>query len=376
LQGSYNYVRDSVKAVVNAYTGRVRFFAAASHDPVLTAWEHVYPGMFQPMRSLAGLSPALVNHLRYPQDLLTLVATMYGRYHFLATRHGAAMFYAAHNYSGVAKNGEGSPYRPVYELLRLPGQRSLHFEAVEPLVPQSATGTNGYLAGFLTADSSYRSYGKIVSYQLPKATASAPAPAMAVADVYTAAPVRRELNLLAGRHSQAILGRTLLVPIDDALLYVQPIYVSTSKRTAPTLQYVAVEYGNDRVALSSTLEGALQQLFGQSVVGVGNVPASELSKEIEKDLDSAYVAYQKSQYDGKHFRLGDLEKQLQKMGQYLRAAHRLAVEEQRTQSPGSSPPQGGSSSSSLSGTVPTTTTPTSSATTSPGSSQNPMVPAA
>lgn len=327
LQGQYNYVRDSVKAVVNAYTGQVSFFTADPNDPILQAWEHAFPGMFKPLKDMARLSPQLLAHLRYPQDLLTVLSATYGRYHFLANRSQAAEFYSLQNAWSVAQASSGVPYTPTYELIRLPGHISPEFLAIEPLVPQSSSGKTQLLAGFVTADSAYHGYGTLTAYELPNVTPSALGPALVAAKIQLVPAVARQVTLLGQEHSRVLLGPTLLVPIDDSLIYVQALYVSSTDRPFPALEYVATDFGGDEVGFATTLLGSLRQIFGTSVSGIGAQTSQTISQQVENDLNLAYAAYEKSVTDGKKFDLGALQTDLQQMGQYLSAAHKLMQQE-------------------------------------------------
>lgn len=329
LQGSYNYVRDAVKAVVNAYTGRVYLYALDPSDPVLIAWEHAYPGAIQPLKDMAQLSPALLQHLRYPQDLLTVEATMYGRYRFLPNRTQAGEFYSAQNYWSVADASNGVPYQPTYELLRLPGQQSLSFVDVEPMVPQGA-GKTQLLTGFLTASASVQGVGSVTAYELPRVTSSALGPALVADKIQQNPAIAKAVTLLGQEHSQVLLGPTLLVPIDDSLVYVQAIYVSSTERPFPALEYIATDFAGDKVGFATTLLASLRNIFGSAVTGIGPQSSETLTEEIEQDLDEAYSEYSQAVSDGNHFRLGDLQRDLQAMGQYLQQAHQLLAEEKKS----------------------------------------------
>ena len=340
LQGDYNYVRDSVKAVVDAYTGKVSFFAVDSSDPILISWEHTYPGMIQPLRDMAKLSPQLLSHLRYPQDLLSVLSAMYGRYHFLPNPGQASQFYTQQDAWNVASSANSTPYMPTYQLLRLPGQTQSDFVAVEPLVPQSSTGRSQLLAGFVTASSDYANYGAITAYELPQINPSAVGPALVAAKIQQFPAVAKQVTLLGQEHSVVLLGPTLLVPIEDSLIYVQALYVSSTDRQFPALEYVATDFGGDNVGFATTLQGSLRQIFGRTVAGIGPPSSQTLSQQIVEDLNLAFAAYQRSVVDGKHFRLGALQRDLQQMGQYLGYAQQLLRQQAKT----------GSSSSSGSGT--------------------------
>ena len=154
LDGTYNYVRNSVKVVVNAWTGNMTFYAVNDTDPILQSWETVFPGMYKP---LSQMDSTLQAHLRYPQDLMMLQSSMYGRYHLT----NASSFYTGNNAWQLAPiSGNGSPasppptdafgntlpFVPQYEIIQVPGEQSASFKLVEPLDPQSANNSNQTLA--------------------------------------------------------------------------------------------------------------------------------------------------------------------------------------------------------------------------------------
>ena len=253
LAGTYNYVRDAVKVVVNAYTGKMSFYVIAPKDPLIRAYEAAFPGLFQP---LSAMSPVLQAHLRYPQDLTMVQADMYGRYHI----ESPAGFYSlsdAWDLSQTSNSASGSPssqlarangsvarYTPVYELLQLPGQSALSFDAVEPLVPFSANDNLQTLRAIFVADSDASSYGKLDAYVAPGE--SVHGPALANADINANPTISKAITLLDSRGSTVSLGTVQILPIADSLIYVRPLYVSSSQTPFPQLVDVVVVYGKTR----------------------------------------------------------------------------------------------------------------------------------
>ncbi len=327
LQGQYNYVRNSVIAVVNAYSGKLSFFASTPSDPILIAWEHAYPGMFKPLKDMAQLSPKLLDHLKYPQDLLMVLSEMYGRYRFHATPSQASQFYSLQNSWVVAEQSSNVAFDPTYELLRLPGQSELSFVAVEPMVPQSSSGRSQLLTSFLVANCDYGGYGSITAYELPRVTSSALGPALVAAKIQNNPTIAKQVTLLGQEHSRVLLGPTLLVPIDDSLIYVQALYVTSTDRPFPALEYVLTDFGAQSVGFAPTLVASLRQIFGSGVTAVGPSSSETVSQQVEQDLSLAYDEYEKSVTDGKEFKLGALQRDLEMMGQYLQQAHDLEQQE-------------------------------------------------
>lgn len=326
LGGQYDYVRDAVKAVVNAYTGQVSLFAVDAHNPVLAAWERAYPGLVQPFSAMAKLTPshrgALFAHLRYPQDLLTMLSSVYGRYHFLPrNKTQAAQFLEQQDEYQVAASSDGRTYTPAYELVRLPTEHEASFVALEPLVPASATGKDQLLAGFVTAECDYRSYGSLRAYLLPSADSSTEGPKPVGVLVNDTPKVEKATTLDDGRDSRLVPGEVLLVPIEDSVLYVQPYYRVDSGGLS-SLAYVATEFGKDSVSFANTLVGSLRLQFGDGVTGFDH-PATTVPARVSRDLALAYAAYERSVVDLEHDRLGAFQADLREVGRYLAAAHRL-----------------------------------------------------
>jgi uncharacterized membrane protein (UPF0182 family) len=348
LQGQYNYVRDSVKAVVNAYTGAVSFYAVDPSDPILATWMHAYPGMIEPM---SAMSVTLRNHLRYPQDLLTVLSQMYGRYRFQAKQ--AQNFYSLDNAWQVASVSPGKAEVPSYELLRLPGSDSLSFVAVEPMVPQTSSPSGNLLTAFLVGASAAKGYGAITAYELPRVSSAALGPELASSKIQRLSA--QKVSLGNQKNAQLEPGPTLLVPVDDSLIWVQGLFVSGTDRAFPGLEYVAVDFGGNQVGIAPTLSGALQSIFGSQVTGVGT-SSQTVTKQIAQDLELAYAAYQRSVVDGQHFQLGQMQRELQAMGVYLQDAHSLQQQASSRPRPPSSkshaptpPPKSGGSKTGTSG---------------------------
>ncbi|MGA2209828.1 MAG: UPF0182 family protein [Acidimicrobiales bacterium] len=289
LQTSFNYVRNSVKAVVNAYTGKVTLYAVTTTDPILNTWERIYPGMFHPLSSMTG---GLKDHLRYPQDLLSVEATMFGKYHI--PESDASEFYNNEAAWQVALTGTGpsaSYVQPVYQLLQLPGTTAPTFDAFIPLVP-SGSGRAQNLSAFLVANSSSTDYGQLTAYVVPQGNGGVSGPAEANAAIASDAAVSQETTLLDQRGSKALFGPTLLIPIDDSLLYVRALFVASSSNPVPQLQYVVVDYGGT-VAIAPTLlgrTGALAKVIGSAVASVGSNEPTNIPTAIADDIKAADAA--------------------------------------------------------------------------------------
>jgi hypothetical protein len=273
LSGQYNYVRDSLKVVVNAYSGKMRFYSIGKPDPILRAYESIFPGLIQPLNSLQKTNPALLEHLRYPQDLLTVQAEVYGRYHVTKANDFYARS-AAWDLGQTSDGIDGSPsnqlqqtatgearFQPIYELLQLHGGQSPTFSVVEPLVPFSSDDHIKNLSAIFVANSSYAGYGEFTSLNTPYQQTQIDGPGLANADINANPRVSEAITLLDKGGSTVTLGTIQILPIADSLLYVRPLYVSSSQTAYPLLQDVLVVYGS-QVTMEPTLSGALQDIFG------------------------------------------------------------------------------------------------------------------
>ena len=283
----FNYVRNSVKATVDAYDGTVTLYVVDDDDPIVAAYEDAFPELFTPG---SEMSQDLRSHLRYPEDLFRIQTAAYGRYHlddpdafFNQTdawrvardpgTAGADPTTQVTNESGQA-TGEQRAARiaPYYQLLQLPrdegGELSPEAEMVlmRPFVPYSDDDQNQLLAAFMAARMDGDDYGNLVVYEMPSGDLP-DGPGIAAATIRADETVSELENLLGRGGSEVRYGNMLLVPIDNALLYVQPFYVVSEDQTRqlPRLQRVIVTFGEE-VVIEDTLSEALTTLFGETAV--------------------------------------------------------------------------------------------------------------
>ncbi|MBS1849081.1 MAG: UPF0182 family protein [Actinobacteria bacterium] len=293
LNRRFNYVRNSVKAVVDAYDGTVTLYEVDPSDPIVRAYAKAFPGLFTPKSKI----PAdLAAHFRYPEDLFKVQTRMYGRYHLtdpsaFYTQENAWDVSADPNKAGISTGsvpgavdangnpiGAGAvPMDPYYLLMRLPGSTEESFLILRPFVPKQAGAPNKQvLTGFMTAQSDPNDYGRLDLFQLP-ANNLPSGPYNVAAQMMQDRKVSSIQTLLcnagsSGGGSECEYGNLLVIPIDQSLLYVRPWYVKSSGNSLPELQQVIVAYedagGNLQVAVEPTFHGAMVDLFG------ANVPAT------------------------------------------------------------------------------------------------------
>ncbi len=324
LSGTFNYVRNSVKVVINAYTGKMTFYVMDPNDPIIETYEKAFPGMFT---SATKMSPELRAHLRYPEDIFTVQATMYGKYHI---RTAQSFYSAADAWTLSPSPGSGQPSQalattqtvnaqgqvvstgqlvrmsPIYQELRVPGESEQSFNLLDAFVPVSAGSQIQTLSGFMIAGSDPGHYGQLKMFVTPRNN-PVNGPAIVAAKIDATPTVSGQISLLNQNGSSVLLGNVLMIPVADALLYIQPLYVESSRNAFPELQRVIAVYGNQPAAIGNTLSAALSTLFSapvQASSGGSSGPTGSLSPQAQALLAQAQDSYAQSQTDLKAGNLG------------------------------------------------------------------------
>lgn len=309
LPSSYNYIRNSVKAVVNAYTGQISFYVWDSSDPILQAYRAAFPGMFQPAESMPK---AIEEHMRYPSALLAIQSATLGRYHI---KQASAFYTASDQWSLSPTVGAGSPDQtlkrttvtnssdqivsssltpmsPIYEVMSLPNSNTQQLVLLTAFQPAGGDVVQGITA-FMTATSNIGDYGNLEVFETPRGQ-TVISPAQADAYMNQNAAASAQFTLLDKDGSSVILGNSLLVPIGQAILYVRPMYVTSVATASPQLRDVLVDFGT-KVGFASTLTAALGQIFGN---GTTTAPKGETASEYLADAVTAYTNAQTALHDG------------------------------------------------------------------------------
>ncbi len=255
---SVNYIRNSVKATVDAYDGTVTLYQWDAKDPVLKTWAKAFPNTVKPK---SAISAGLLAHIRYPEDLFRVQRDILSTYH--VTTAGA--FYGGQDFWRVPRDpstfgGNASAQPPYYLTLKMPGTTKSAFSLTTPFVP---IGGRENLSAFAAVNSDPGpDYGKISVLQLPRSTNIA-GPSQVASNFEAKPVVANSLSLLRQGGSDVVLGNLLTLPVGSGLLYVQPVYVRATANSAsyPLLQKVLVSFG-DQIGYDDTLQGALDQVFG------------------------------------------------------------------------------------------------------------------
>ncbi len=253
-----NYIRNSVKATVDAYDGTVHLYQWDAKDPVLQTWSKAYPGTVEPK---SAISASLLKHIRYPEDLFNVQRDVLSTYHV----DSASAFYGGQDFwripsdpSSLGANAATQP--PYYQTMQLPGEKGASFSLSTSFVPK---GGRQNLTAFAVVNSDAGpNYGKITVLQLPRST-NISGPSQVASNFEAKPDVAQALSLLRQGGSDVVLGNLLTLPVGSGLLYVQPVYVRATANSAayPLLQKVLISFG-DQIGFDNTLQGALDQVFG------------------------------------------------------------------------------------------------------------------
>lgn len=250
VRGVGNYIRNSVKVTIDAYDGRTTAYISSPDDPLIRSYAAMFPDLFHPLDAM----PAdLRAHLRYPQDLFRIQS------HVLATYHmqDPQIFYNKEDLWNIPQKGE-QDMEPYYTIMKLPGETREEFTLMIPYTPAKRDN----MAAWLAARSDGANYGKLIVYLFPKQKLVY-GPRQIEARIDQDAMISQQLTLWTQRGSQAIRGSLLVIPIEDALLYVEPLYLAASESgSLPELRRVIVAFGN-HLLMEPDLETALANLFGR-----------------------------------------------------------------------------------------------------------------
>jgi uncharacterized protein len=251
FNGLLNYIRNSVKVVVDMYDGKVRFYVMDPTDPVLAVYRHAFPSAFSDLKELSN---DLKSHLRYPEDLFAIQAEQYKLFHMT----DAQVFYNQEDlWQSPRENYEGASQlmRPYYVLMKLPGSSRLEYLLMTPFTPQN----RGNMISWLAAKCDFPDYGKMVVFTLPKQKLIyGPSQIEAMIDQNT--NISQQLTLWDQRGSRVIRGKQIVTPIENSFLYVVPLYLTAAGTSFPQLKRV-IAVADSRVAMAPTLDAALADLF-------------------------------------------------------------------------------------------------------------------
>jgi uncharacterized membrane protein (UPF0182 family) len=324
VQGIGNYIRNAVKVTVDAYHGTVMFYIADDTDPLVRAWSGAFPGLMKP---LAEMPADLQKHIRYPEDFFAIQARKYTTYHMLDPQ----VFYNKEDLWAVPRrtvDGRDREMEPYYTIMRVPGESREEFVLLTLFNPARRDNMIAWLA----ARSDPPNYGRLIVFNFPKQKLVY-GPRQIDARIDQDPVISQQLALWNQRGSQVIRGSLLAIPIEQSLIYVQPLYLAASEQGAlPELRRVIVAYGN-QIAMEPTLEQSLARIFSglapspaaASPVARGGPPApSGIPQALRSLGQRAWEIWGRAQdalrrgdwatYGGEQKRLEDVLRQLNEEG--------------------------------------------------------------
>jgi uncharacterized protein len=306
-QDLVNYMRNSVKVVIDAYDGTTTFYVFDSSDPILAAYRGIFPGLF---KDASAMPAGLRKHVRYPELLLKLQAEVYGLYHMTDPEvfYNREDLWTVASEVGMNEAGEQAalPMQPNFVLMRLPGESGVEFVEILPFTPANRNNLIGWIAG--RSDGEH--YGTSVVYDFPK-TRLVDGPLQIEARIDQNAQLSGQLTLWNQQGSHVRRGTLLVIPSGRALLYAEPIYLQAERSPMPELRLVVLAL-QDRLAYGPTFESALASLFGGAVSSLSaaeparSAPAPSSGVQPETDLNALiaeagkdFADYQRLTAEGK-----------------------------------------------------------------------------
>jgi uncharacterized membrane protein (UPF0182 family) len=288
-----NYIRNSVKATVDAYDGSVTLYQWDTKDPVLQTWMKAFPNTVKPKSSI---SKGLLEHIRFPEDMFRVQRDILSSYHVKSS----AAFYGGQDFWRVPRDpstfgANAGAQPPYYMTVQMPGSATPAFSLTTPFVPR---GGRENLSAFAAVNSTAGpDYGKITVLQLPRSTNIA-GPSQVASNFEAKPEVANALSLLRQGGSDVVLGNLLTLPVGNGLLYVQPVYVRATGNSSayPLLQKVLVSFG-DVIGFDSSLKGALDQVFGGNS-GTNSTSANPTTSNSSADVASALQSAKQAIADG------------------------------------------------------------------------------
>ncbi|MGP3927916.1 UPF0182 family membrane protein [Streptomyces sp. 8N616] len=291
-QNQVNYIRNSVKATVDAYDGSVKLYEWDTDDPVLKTWMRAFPGTVE---SKSSIDQDLMQHLRYPQDLFKVQRELLTRYHVT----DAAQFYSGSDAWQVPDdptNKDSGAVPPYYLSMTMPGQTAQTFSLTTTFTPSGRPNLGAFMA--VDADATSPDYGTM---RLLKVTSNVPGPQQVQSELNGNADVAEFVRNLRGTDSDIEYGNLLTVPLDEGFLYIEPVYVRGGNANYPLLKKVGVSYGKETV-FKDTLGEALNEVFGTEGAETGQPPGegttqppSAENPTVQQALDDAQKAFEAGQ---------------------------------------------------------------------------------
>jgi uncharacterized membrane protein (UPF0182 family) len=319
-----NYVRNSVKVVIDAYDGSVRFFISDPTDPIINAYARIFPSLFEP---LSDMQPELQAHLRYPEDLFTAQNEAYLLYHVAADAQGAETFYNQEDRWSFPNQqtdveGQGRQIEPYYVIMKLPGEDAPEFVLIQPLVAASRPNMISWVAARMDLGH----YGERISFRFPSDSTTL-GPAQIQARINQDSTISAQFTLWSRAGSSVVRGDLLVLPMGDSILYVEPIFLRSTESSFPEFKRVILASQN-RLAFAETIEQGIRQLLGEAAIpppedggggGGGELPSdvASLVAEAQRLYDAAQTALAAGDLGTYQARIDELARVIEALGELV-----------------------------------------------------------
>ena len=324
VRGIGNYIRNSVKIVIDAYNGDMQFYVIDDDDPIAKTYQKIFPEVFV---NGDEMPEDIRNHIRYPKDLFRIQTEVYATYHM----RDPLVFYNKEDLWNIPNEnyaGNTIEMEPYYITSKLPGNDSLEFILMLPFTPANRNNMISWIAG----RSDGENYGELLEYQFPKDTLVF-GPSQIESRIDQDSEISQRLSLWSQRGSRVIRGNLIVYPIERSILYVEPIYLQAEASEIPELKRVVVSYGGN-IVMSETLDGALAEIFGQEQEEVDDlqeeVPAGETEAVLPEDMQGlasrAYELFQEAQQAQQQGNWQEYGEKLDQLNEVLNQLNNLSQE--------------------------------------------------
>lgn len=285
--GTTNYIRNSIKVVVDAYNGDVNYYVVDESDPIAKTYEKIYPTLF---KSKSKIPAGIKKHFKYPSTLLNIQADAYTKYHMNEVK----VFYQKEDLWDIANQIYGTKERPMsssFFIFNLPGEKQAEFINMIPFTPKSKQN----MTAIMMARNDGDEYGKLVVYKLPK-NKTVYGPMQVEAQIDQNSEIAKEFSLWNSSGTTYKRGDMFIIPVNNSIMYVEPVYLEASNQAIPEVKRVIVAYG-DKIAYASTLDEALESLFGDGVGNSGSVSSSSTGSSGTSSSQKELIGKAKQAYE-------------------------------------------------------------------------------
>lgn len=305
LRNRVNYMRNSVKITVDAYNGAIKYYLSDPDDPIIKVYSTMFPGLFQ---NLDAMPDDLRKHIRYPKDLFKTQVSLYATYHMSDPK----TYYNKEDLWEIPSHAEKS-MEPYYLIMKIPGEKVEEYVLLAPYTPAKRDN----LAAWIAARCDAPNYGKLIVYTFPR-DRLVYGPRQIDARIDQDSYISQQLTLWGQRGSQVIRGSLLIIPVESALIYIQPLYLAAEdKGGLPELRRIIVAYENN-VVMDQTLEGALQKIFGgraqtATPTQTGEAPRPTSIGDLARDAAGTFDRMMQLQRQGDWAGYGEQMKKLERL---------------------------------------------------------------